>query len=570
MGLEEDSAEQGTPSPAAPLDASEDSKCPICLDTINDEAYMIWCKHRFCFPCVQNWARIKAECPVCRQPAQYVFRKLAGNNYEVHSVMRMRSQRLSAERRSPEGRQQRSSPSRNRGGGHTGAPERGQSRSLRQHQDRGGGHTGAPERGQSRSLRQHQDRGGGHTGAPERGQSRSPRQHQDGHRGAQHTQGYNSLRSGTWQQRRARDAAQDDGRVPRPEQDVLPSSSRSQLRLRAGRDSSRQQQATRSQSQRRSPSTGGQAGWECSRAHSSQERWRSRDPNDGRAPRSERDVLPCSRRSQSRRGSPSTGGQAGWERSWAHRSRQRWRSRDPDDEGRAPRSEWDVLPSSRRSRSRHRSRSTGGQAGWECSQAHRSRGQWRSRDTDRPHVWERQQSRSPRRGQQVQTGHPGTAAHDSMTGQGQKRSRDPNNGRAPRSEQDVPVFSGRSQRRPRAGRDSSRQRRATRSRSRRRSRSTGGQAGWEQSRAHSSRQRWRSRFPDSDGRAPRPERDVLPSSRRSQCCPQAGWDSSRQRRATRSRSRRRSRSTGGQAGWECSRRSRSRRRTRSRARRGAW
>uniref|UniRef100_A0A8B9ZBL4 RING-type E3 ubiquitin transferase n=1 Tax=Buteo japonicus TaxID=224669 RepID=A0A8B9ZBL4_9AVES len=73
----QDSAEQGTSSPAAgtsqvpqdaPPDASEDANCPICLDTINDEAYVSWCKHRFCFPCIQKWAHIKAVCPICPQP----------------------------------------------------------------------------------------------------------------------------------------------------------------------------------------------------------------------------------------------------------------------------------------------------------------------------------------------------------------------------------------------------------------------------------------------------------------------------------------------------------------------
>ncbi|KAM9605984.1 uncharacterized protein ACIBXB_001956 [Morphnus guianensis] len=54
MGSEEDLAEQGTSSPAAgtsqvpqaaPLEASEDADCPICLDTRNNGVCRNWCRH---------------------------------------------------------------------------------------------------------------------------------------------------------------------------------------------------------------------------------------------------------------------------------------------------------------------------------------------------------------------------------------------------------------------------------------------------------------------------------------------------------------------------------------------
>uniref|UniRef100_A0A8C5E032 RING-type E3 ubiquitin transferase n=1 Tax=Gouania willdenowi TaxID=441366 RepID=A0A8C5E032_GOUWI len=43
--------------------------CAICLDHLNNVAYLDCCLHRFCFPCIKEWANQKAQCPVCRPPA---------------------------------------------------------------------------------------------------------------------------------------------------------------------------------------------------------------------------------------------------------------------------------------------------------------------------------------------------------------------------------------------------------------------------------------------------------------------------------------------------------------------
>ncbi|NXP32475.1 TOPRS ligase, partial [Leiothrix lutea] len=54
-------------------DASPDSKCPICLDRFDNVAYLDRCLHRFCFRCVQEWSKNKAECPLCKQPFFSIF-----------------------------------------------------------------------------------------------------------------------------------------------------------------------------------------------------------------------------------------------------------------------------------------------------------------------------------------------------------------------------------------------------------------------------------------------------------------------------------------------------------------
>ncbi|XP_054253378.1 E3 ubiquitin-protein ligase Topors [Indicator indicator] len=56
-----------------PMDTSPDSKCPICLDRFDNVAYLDRCLHRFCFRCVQEWSKNKAECPLCKQPFFSIF-----------------------------------------------------------------------------------------------------------------------------------------------------------------------------------------------------------------------------------------------------------------------------------------------------------------------------------------------------------------------------------------------------------------------------------------------------------------------------------------------------------------
>ncbi|XP_007904803.1 topoisomerase I binding, arginine/serine-rich a isoform X2 [Callorhinchus milii] len=54
-------------------DASPDAKCPICLDRFENMSYIDRCFHKFCFRCIQEWSRNKAECPLCKQPFSSIF-----------------------------------------------------------------------------------------------------------------------------------------------------------------------------------------------------------------------------------------------------------------------------------------------------------------------------------------------------------------------------------------------------------------------------------------------------------------------------------------------------------------
>ncbi|TRY96899.1 hypothetical protein DNTS_022898, partial [Danionella cerebrum] len=67
-------------SQRALANASPDSKCPICLDHFKNVASLDRCLHQFCFPCIREWSKNKAECPLCKQPFRSIFHSVKGKN----------------------------------------------------------------------------------------------------------------------------------------------------------------------------------------------------------------------------------------------------------------------------------------------------------------------------------------------------------------------------------------------------------------------------------------------------------------------------------------------------------
>ena len=68
-------------------DISPDSKCPICLDRFENPAYLDYCSHRFCFQCVQEWSKTKAECPLCKQPFLSIVHSMRSeDDFQVYTV----------------------------------------------------------------------------------------------------------------------------------------------------------------------------------------------------------------------------------------------------------------------------------------------------------------------------------------------------------------------------------------------------------------------------------------------------------------------------------------------------
>lgn len=55
-----------TPTTMSWIPAGQQSKCTLCLEPLKDPS-VTTCGHVFCWTCIQDWVREKAECPLCRQ-----------------------------------------------------------------------------------------------------------------------------------------------------------------------------------------------------------------------------------------------------------------------------------------------------------------------------------------------------------------------------------------------------------------------------------------------------------------------------------------------------------------------
>ncbi len=55
-----------TPSTMSWIPAGQQRKCTLCLEPLRDPS-VTTCGHVFCWTCIQDWVREKAECPLCRQ-----------------------------------------------------------------------------------------------------------------------------------------------------------------------------------------------------------------------------------------------------------------------------------------------------------------------------------------------------------------------------------------------------------------------------------------------------------------------------------------------------------------------
>nr|XP_013810680.1 PREDICTED: E3 ubiquitin-protein ligase Topors-like [Apteryx mantelli mantelli] len=57
--------------------ASSAANCPICLDGLDNAAFVNPCMHQFCFGCMRRWCETKAECPLCKRCIQSILHLVA-------------------------------------------------------------------------------------------------------------------------------------------------------------------------------------------------------------------------------------------------------------------------------------------------------------------------------------------------------------------------------------------------------------------------------------------------------------------------------------------------------------
>lgn len=67
--------------------ASPPPKCAICLGTCTNKCFSDSCRHQFCFTCLLEWSKVKAECPLCKQPFKSIIYNIKSNDeYDEHII----------------------------------------------------------------------------------------------------------------------------------------------------------------------------------------------------------------------------------------------------------------------------------------------------------------------------------------------------------------------------------------------------------------------------------------------------------------------------------------------------
>ncbi|GFR90014.1 E3 ubiquitin-protein ligase Topors-like [Elysia marginata] len=75
-------SEEGASGEASRRDSPEN--CSICLGPFNNKSFTSSCAHSFCFVCLRQWSKVKAECPLCKQPFTSIFHSVRSNDsYEI-------------------------------------------------------------------------------------------------------------------------------------------------------------------------------------------------------------------------------------------------------------------------------------------------------------------------------------------------------------------------------------------------------------------------------------------------------------------------------------------------------
>ncbi|XP_054278596.1 E3 ubiquitin-protein ligase Topors-like [Macrosteles quadrilineatus] len=70
---------------SSPGRSSPDANCPICLGKLENKSFTDSCLHQFCFKCLLEWSKVKAECPLCKQSFKSIIHNVRSiEDYEQY------------------------------------------------------------------------------------------------------------------------------------------------------------------------------------------------------------------------------------------------------------------------------------------------------------------------------------------------------------------------------------------------------------------------------------------------------------------------------------------------------
>ncbi|XP_069126617.1 serine-rich adhesin for platelets-like [Argopecten irradians] len=80
-------ANKSKTSGASPGRSSPEPDCAICLGRLQNKSFTDRCFHMFCFVCLQEWSKVKAECPLCKQKFTSIIHNVRSNeDYDQYPI----------------------------------------------------------------------------------------------------------------------------------------------------------------------------------------------------------------------------------------------------------------------------------------------------------------------------------------------------------------------------------------------------------------------------------------------------------------------------------------------------
>lgn len=76
-----------SPGRSSPARNSPEPDCAICLGRLQNKSFTDRCFHMFCFVCLQEWSKVKAECPLCKQKFTSIIHNVRSNeDYDQYPI----------------------------------------------------------------------------------------------------------------------------------------------------------------------------------------------------------------------------------------------------------------------------------------------------------------------------------------------------------------------------------------------------------------------------------------------------------------------------------------------------
>lgn len=76
-------------SPPRSGSTSPEPNCAICLGKLENKSFTDSCFHMFCFVCLMEWSKVKAECPLCKQTFKSIVHNVRSyDDYDQYHIPR--------------------------------------------------------------------------------------------------------------------------------------------------------------------------------------------------------------------------------------------------------------------------------------------------------------------------------------------------------------------------------------------------------------------------------------------------------------------------------------------------